>query len=218
MGKGSQVYIIAPDGDHAGVWKLDPKQPLVGITPAPFATEVPPTEKPAPTRAVPNSAPTAEVPQSNGNQVPLGVSEADIQKFFNADNIFAFGPYNITDNGAMYKRGTDKNLCLNNRCANMTLFGGATQGATNLAAVFISVPTNPANKTQTLTSLTMLMDLAHYFTGDDPFSYQIMNDFLNAQSQKIALNRNIKIKDYVFNEIYDPITYDATLGVSKQAN
>ena len=188
-----------------------PLKTLAESTSAPTLIATPPADQP--TTA---ATPVAQASQMSGKQVPLGVSGDDVEKFYNY--VFTSAPYNLDQNGNLYKRETDKQLCLNNRCANITLFGSPTEGAANLAAVFVSVPTDPTDQKQTMTSLTMLMSLAHYFTGDDKFPYQIMNDFVDAQAKKNALDRDVKFNDFIFTEIYDANTHDGTLGVKKVVN
>ena len=145
------------------------------------------------------------------NSKGLGVSRAEMLQSLNSGNAFNVGkPFKLQDLEAVM--GEHVSLCIQSNCAAFTLLGPAK----DLMAVSMVVPTDPNDQTQTLTAITLLMDVASSFAGNNSdIPMQVMNDILKAQSNQKNLDKKFNINGYSFNESYDAKTHNAGLAISR---
>jgi hypothetical protein len=189
------------------------------FTPTPVASETPlsptwtatlPPTKPPDATATPLSEPTSS-PQPAPGQGGMGITRQEIIQFFNSGNAFVFeAPFDSA--GYETVLGNHKTLCLKGDCAAVSLLGPAN----NLLAISVAVPTDPKDKNQTVTALTLLMTTAVHFTGQgSPYPNQLLNDILKAQAAQKDLDQKTTINGYIMIESYNSKTHIASLAIAK---
>jgi len=184
-------------------------EPL-SLQPTDAATEPPSVEDTEVPEVTPEST---QAPKAGGEHPAMGVSRDEMIQFLNVGDAFNFKDP-VDSSGYEVVQGFHKTLCLKGDCAAVTLLGPSE----NLLAVSAAVPTDPNNKAQTLSTVTLLMTVAAHFAGSDSvLPAQILKDVLDAQAQQSTLNKSTDANGYTFTESYNTQSHVAGLAIAKAA-
>ncbi len=152
------------------------------------------------------------VPEATSTNVQgLGVTRDAMLQFFNSGDAFNFGkPTEIQ--GVEVVQGEHKSLCIQTNCAAVTLLGPAD----DLLSVSVVVPTDPQNVSQTTVAMTLLLDAADQFTGNNSnVPMQIMSDLIQAQSAGNNFEKTFQESGYSFTENYFAQTHNAGIVITR---
>ncbi|HTX80274.1 MAG TPA: hypothetical protein VMC62_11420, partial [Longilinea sp.] len=185
---------------------------LAGATATPTPTETPlPTSTSTPTplptaTETPLPEPTGDLSQpfpSDG----LGITRQELIAFFNSGNAFTFEKPS-TYKGEEFVTGYHQWICVKGDCAALTIFGPSD----NVDAVSLAVPMNPNDKTESMTALTLLMNMAGFFDNSGPaYPSQLANDIWLSWEDDTDFDQSYNIDGLVFAEKYDSSAHIAML-------
>lgn len=176
---------------------------LIQELPIPLPGNIPvPEDLPLPENLPVPQVPPAQLPPAAG----LGTRQ-DLMAYYG--EAFDFGAPTVTQDMEIVT-GTHRSICVKGDCAAVSMAGPA-DAVTSLAIV---VPTDPKDTAQSTVAITLLMNTAMHFAGEDStLPFDIMTDIFEAQKSNTALDKQSEEDGYLFIESYNPQTHQAGLTV-----